>query len=1062
MRPLLLTMQAFGSYGARTVIDFTKLNQSMFLVTGDTGAGKTTIFDAIVFALYGEGSSSADKKTGTLLQSQYADPKTQPFVELVFCQGQDHPQRRYTVRRVPRHTRPALRGKAGKLVEVSGEVVLTLPDGSQCPQKETDARLEEIVGLNKSQFMQVAMIAQGEFMELLRAKSDQRKKIFQKLFHTEVYERMAEELFRRKREKERELDALKHICQTEAAHISLPDSPAWAQLRQAKEWVEQGDVSAVETLLGELDKLCSDLEAQCRAQEERSRAASQDWSQKRDAYTRAESLQGCYRQLRDAQACLRRCQEAEEAMAQQSALADQVQGAQQVQQVYQRYEDAHHGLADTQRGMECLHQQLPALEEAGSQAEGQLHLAKEAYAQASAQFAAQSQRVQQALEGFEQIAQVQACIQTNQKDLERLTQRSRQLAQQIQALHQQQRQWQRQAEQLEGEEQRLPGWMEQKALALRLSADADTAVTLRQGAERQYNQAQEDGQAYLRHRQAYQDAHQAYSRSYQRFLDAQAGFLAQTLRDGAPCPVCGALEHPAPKACADGEEVLSREELERWRERVEALRQNQERAAAKAQASQSLFEEKQAQAAEHQAQLLAQIGSVVDEGQRAPASLEEAVEWLRAWRREVERSLQGCQQSVQQLTALRQALGALPEQERTLRSQEEQLSRQTLHLTGILEGDRARLTALHGQIQGFDTPQMAKAARESAQGAQRQAEAAYRQAEQQAVAAKEKLAHTRALFQEYTARIPQQQQMCAVRYGEYVTTMESFSLTESRWKALLDTYSEEDLQAMRQAVDEHHRQKEVASQLLESAVRTIGGQPEPELDGLYQQAQEAEAAWSQAQAELEALREQCRTNRRVYQALWPRLEERRQVVEEHSRFNRLYRALSGNLPGSRMDLETFVQRYYLAQILQAANRRFHTMSAGQFSLRMVELEQAGQGKNRGLDLMVHSAITGKDREIRTLSGGESFMAALSLALGMADQIQQGAASIQLDMMFIDEGFGSLDDHARSQAVRVLQEMSGGDKLIGIISHVNELKQEIEDQLVVRRDDHGSHAAWRIS
>ena len=138
------------------------------------------------------------------------------------------------------------------------------------------------------------------------------------------------------------------------------------------------------------------------------------------------------------------------------------------------------------------------------------------------------------------------------------------------------------------------------------------------------------------------------------------------------------------------------------------------------------------------------------------------------------------------------------------------------------------------------------------------------------------------------------------------------------------------------------------------------------------------------------------------------------------------------------------------------------MSAGQFELRMYDLEKAGEGKNRGLDLMVYSAVTGKEREVRTLSGGESFMAALALALGMADQIQESSVAVNLDMMFIDEGFGSLDEHSRNQAVKVLLEMAEGSKLIGIISHVTELKQEIEDQLIVTKDETGSHVRWQIS
>ena len=192
------------------------------------------------------------------------------------------------------------------------------------------------------------------------------------------------------------------------------------------------------------------------------------------------------------------------------------------------------------------------------------------------------------------------------------------------------------------------------------------------------------------------------------------------------------------------------------------------------------------------------------------------------------------------------------------------------------------------------------------------------------------------------------------------------------------------------------------------------------------------------------------------------MDERRKTVDQHTKLDNLYRLVTGKVPGSRMDLETYVQRYYLERILYAANLRFSEMSAGQFELRMYDLDKAGEGKNKGLDLMVYSSVTGKEREVRTLSGGESFMAALSLALGMADQIQERSAAVNLDVMFIDEGFGSLDDHSRNQAVRVLMNMAGGSKMIGIISHVTELKQEIDNQLVVTKDDEGSHVTWQIS
>lgn len=248
----------------------------------------------------------------------------------------------------------------------------------------------------------------------------------------------------------------------------------------------------------------------------------------------------------------------------------------------------------------------------------------------------------------------------------------------------------------------------------------------------------------------------------------------------------------------------------------------------------------------------------------------------------------------------------------------------------------------------------------------------------------------------------------------------------------------------------------------EAAREAIGDKARPKPEVLEAARDEAELRLKRAQGILEEYQGQYKTNFAVLAALLPEMEKRGRILEEYGRLESLYRRLSGNVKNARMDIETFVQRYYLEQILYAANRRFLAMSSGQFEFRICDIERAGIGKNRGLDLMVYSAVTGKEREVRTLSGGESFMAALSLALGMADQIQENSAAVNLDMLFIDEGFGSLDERSRAQAVRVLKQMAGGSRLIGIISHVTELKQEIEDWLLIKKDESGSHAEWKIS
>ena len=214
MKPIKLTLQAFGSYGAKTEIDFNTPRQNLFLITGDTGAGKTTIFDALVFALYGESSSNTNKKASTDMQSQYIGREVTPFVELTFSELNGGHEDKYTVRRVPQHLRKRLRGK-GEDIETKEEVTLTLPSGQDFSGKiaEINAKLQEIIGLTKEQFMQVGMIAQGEFMELLRLDSSKKKEIFRRLFNTEIFDAIVNELRTRNSEMQTELQKLLQRCQ---------------------------------------------------------------------------------------------------------------------------------------------------------------------------------------------------------------------------------------------------------------------------------------------------------------------------------------------------------------------------------------------------------------------------------------------------------------------------------------------------------------------------------------------------------------------------------------------------------------------------------------------------------------------------------------------------------------------------------------------------------------------------------------------------------------------------------------------------------------------------------
>ena len=317
-------------------------------------------------------------------------------------------------------------------------------------------------------------------------------------------------------------------------------------------------------------------------------------------------------------------------------------------------------------------------------------------------------------------------------------------------------------------------------------------------------------------------------------------------------------------------------------------------------------------------------------------------------------------------------------------------------------------------------------------------------------------------IEEYQKELPKREKQRADRLAAYEKGIEEAGLTEEAWRALTDQYALSEADRLQMETEEYYRNHAKLSGRQQMAAKETAGKEAPDPEGLKEKMREAEEKKNAVQKISGQLEAAEAANRQVLRSLAQLLKERGAKMEEYGRVDRLYQSLSGNVSGSRMDIETFVLRYYLERILKAANRRFFTLSAGQFELRMCPPEQAGTGRNRGLELVVYSMVTGKEREVRTLSGGESFMAALSLALGMADQITETKASVHLDVMFIDEGFGSLDENSRNKAVRVLKDMAGGSRMIGIISHVSELKQEIEDQLIVSKDEGGSRVRWQIS
>ena len=1064
MRPWKLTMQAFGSYGKKTTIDFTRPNQNLFLIAGNTGAGKTTIFDAMVFALYGEASSGNNRKDGAELQSQFEGYDVEPFVELVFSEREGDEEKLYKIRRVPRHVRPLKKGTGIK--DVKETVSLILPDGAEYSQnqKESDKKLEEIVGLTKSQFMQVGMIAQGEFMELLRAKSDDKKIIFRKLFHTGFFQQVVEELAHRRKEKEAGIEQVQLSCRKDVGRTEIPEEyeGAGELLELRKRILASGrlNVADMEAFLEGLEKLCHMLSVRSESARAEHEKCSQLRDETRDAYTRAQQLMKSFEQLQKAEEELAGCRASECVIQEAERLMGRIRAAYEIQAVYQRYMDAASAVKDMEGKLREQRDGLPKLLETEKGAGEEEARARELQEKETELFARVDGRVKQALEVLKKLREAESeavrgkrsCLQA-----EKAMKTAQASLADFEAKEQEHRQ---QEKALADTDALLERFRNMQKEASGITEDIEAAKKAQNAVRLQMGKVQVAQKEYEEVRQKADAKTKEHTRAQNDFLDAQAGFLArEKLRPGEPCPVCGSMEHPSPCVLSEEHRELTRAMIAALEEEAAGLKKEQEEKSALAGSAAALLEEKKSLFKDLGTNLRKRMGEYIPDLPQE-MTLKQAAEKLAVWQGELEREGRELAKKSEELRAARNFLKNVEKKKQVLREALEKSLQQATEAKTALSAWEAKRESLAGQ-KDYPTEEAAHAALERARMEKAKADESYGNARDALLKARAEKEQADALIARYEKELPQQRNEAERKKAAYDAFLTEKSLAESEWQEITCQHRRSEAEDIQARIDRHRQRKASAEGVQKAARKAIGGQAKPVLEELEAAQVQAEEQWKKAQAALERWKEFDRTNREAWHALAPQMEERSRMTMEYSRLDGLYNRLAGKVSGARMDIETFVQRYYLERILQAANLRFRKMSAGQFELRMIGEEQAGEGKNRGLDLMVYSVVTGKEREVRTLSGGESFMAALSLALGMADRIQESSAAINLDVMFIDEGFGSLDDHSRSQAVKVLQQVSG-TRLIGIISHVAELKQEIEDQLIVSKDEEGSHVKWVIS
>ncbi len=1019
MRPLHLTMQAFGPFSGTEAIDFTQLGeQAFFLIHGPTGAGKTTLLDAICFALYGD--TSGGERTAQAMRSASAAPGLRTEVVLEFGLG----AQRFRVVRSPAQERPKQRGEG--MVTETAKAQLDAWDGDGWvskagqPAKVTEA-VRELLGFDSAQFRQVIVLPQGRFRELLTASSQARQGILERLFRTELYRRV-EELLKSeaagiRREAERIVDQRQALLRQFDMESTDALAQGIAQLQQELQQLLQREHAARATLAAAQTALQGGEQVAARLRERADAQASHDTLLVRKAGVDAQRA---------------RLQAARRAMQAWPAI-QQLETAQRDQLAAQAAVEQAHG---------ALRQQQFEAAQAGERLQAELGRGalRETAQRRVIEFEALLPRARQlgSLRQSLDAAQRQQADAVAARDRAALALAQRQA--ELAAAEADQRQAQRLAAQLQ-------------TLGLQLQAAQTRAKHIAR--YRQTGQAAAKARDALARSDAAAVRAAAHRDTLRAALTAtesawragQAARLAAALATGEACPVCGGTDHPA--LAQHTGELVSDHALKQARVASREADDVALRAANVRHEAQTDVERLAAQLAE----------AAADIGDAALQAVETTAQDLTAETADLERQLAVAQASAASLGRMpaaiderRAALGAADDAHRQAGGMVEATAQALGQLQGEWRAACAQLPDDARDPAAIDAGlQQARAqlaafvsALEAAQAADKQAAAALARAEAASQSTLVVLARAGEHLQE--ARKAADAMLAAAGLAD----MAAFTM------ARLDAA---DMDALDDAVRTYDEALAVAAHGLSRALAAAEGLSAPDLDGLRLAASTAAAAVEdlvRQQADRARMRDsllQCQRQLDALAAANSEIEARFAVL------GRLAEVANGNNP-RRMTFQRFVLATLLDEVLEAASVRLLAMSRGRYTLQRVR-EQADQRSAGGLDLEVFDYDTGAARPANTLSGGEGFLASLSLALGLADVVQSRAGGIQLDTLFVDEGFGTLDPESLDFAIRTLLDLQQAGRLVGIISHVAELRERIDVRLEVRPGTAGSRAVLQL-
>lgn len=921
MRPITLTMSAFGPYAGVNTLQMDDLGTSgLYLITGDTGAGKTTIFDAICFALYGE--PSGENRDDSMLRSKYAEDSTDTYVDLTF----EHAGKNYEVRRNPGYMGAAKRGTG--LTKRMADATLTLPEGTTVTKVgDVNRKIIEILGIDRAQFKQIAMLAQGDFLKLLLAETKERQEIFRKIFETGGYQdfqnRVASETSAIQREAE---EGRRGINQYVGGILADEDDVLYPEVKKAKD-----GAMPTEEILELLQKMCEADEALSR----KLKVQNEDNNKKIDEVNgklgKAQTIETAKNNLQQAKMNLEGEEERLKLLSGQLA---------------ERKEEL--------KEKNKLTDQAAKLEGKLSDYDSLEGLLKEIHS-SSSKLGTLDKEIRDRKVEKENKEQLISSLEAEVKTLKDAGENLEKLRGSL-----------KEAQDRRNKVREIAGDLQKREETIQKIGQAE--------------------KAYLEAGKQYETLKCTYEAKDKAFLDAQAGILARNLKEGDRCPVCGSLSHPM--LARISMEVPTEAELKTAKKNAEDAHNVRTQASenvSNLKVSLQTFEEGMTKKIE-----------ALTEG----ITLENAAEWAE---REDKSLGQKCL-----------------EYDSFIRLGEKQKSRKSELDLKIPE-----------EKEGL------KAAEENLN---------------QAVTLKASLEKEIQLKQEQQEKLKASLEFATKadalkKISEYRKAAEdlqkAYELADSKVRTSMETIS-----GYKKTIEDSEKLVENAEEINPEAENAI-------LNGLKQEQR-------RLAEEMTAVSSRYSSNQKVMVNIRKASAALLDTEKKYQWMDNLSRTVNGNLNGKeKLMLETYIQRTYFDRIIHRANVRFLTMSNGQYELKRAE-EASNKASKSGLELCVVDHYNGSERSVKSLSGGESFMASLSLALGLSDEIQMRAGGIRIDTVFVDEGFGTLDEASLEQAYKALSGLTEGNKLVGIISHVAELQRRIDKQIMVKKEKSGGSKAEIIA